>query len=192
MRITGGEWCGRTLRVPPGDKVRPTQDRVRAAIFSMLATLFPGASVLDLYAGSGSFGLDALSRGASHVTWVEQDRAILSLLKTNVTNCLPNDATHQAEVCCSDALKWLNVLGIGRNYDIVFCDPPYRIITPDFFASIAETLTRNQVIAPGGIFIGESASRTESTPPTGWESLRDRTYGHTRIILWRPCSTHEN
>jgi 16S rRNA (guanine966-N2)-methyltransferase len=84
MRISGGEWCGRKLKAPPGDKVRPTQDRVREAVFAMLVNVVPGASFLDLYAGSGAVGLEALSRGAGRVTWVEKDPRHVALLKENL------------------------------------------------------------------------------------------------------------
>ena len=186
MRITGGQWCGRTLKVPSGDKVRPTQDRVRTALFSMLATHFPGVAVLDLFAGAGTFGLDALSRGATRVTWIESDRQVAATLKVNLAACTQGSDCPQAEICCSDALKWIQTVGIGRNYGIVFCDPPYRTITPELFSGIAADLSRNRVIAPDGIFIGESASRTRPEPPEDWEAIRDREYGHTRVVLWRP------
>ena len=85
MRIAGGEWCGRTLKVPPGDAVRPTQDRVRGALFSMIQAEIAGAAFLDLFAGAGSVGLEALSRGAARTTFVESNPRHAACLAANVS-----------------------------------------------------------------------------------------------------------
>ena len=99
MRITGGEFCGRILKVPKTDAVRPTQDRVREALFNIIQCEVPGADFLDLFAGSGAVGLEALSRGAKSATFVEQDRRHIAALKENLStvrvaaaNCVLADA----------------------------------------------------------------------------------------------------
>ena len=168
--------------MPAGDKVRPTQDRVRAALFSMLATEIPGAKLLDLYAGSGSFGLDALSRGAESVTWVETDKSVLGFLRQNVDE-LARDC--RTEIFAADAIKWVKTLGKARQYDIVFADPPYVKVEESTFAPLMESLVAEKCLKSGGLFIGEMSSRTRLAELPGWELLRDRNYGHTRVGIWR-------
>lgn len=186
VRISGGEWCGRRLKVPAGDKVRPTQDRVRAALFSMIAAELPGAKLLDLYAGSGSFGLDALSRGAESVTWVEADKSVLGFLRQNVEE-LARDC--RTEIFAADVLKWVKSLGKERQYDIVFADPPYLKVEESTFKPLMEALAAEKCLMVGGLFIGEMSSRTRVTELSGWELLRDRNYGHTRVGIWRLVDT---
>jgi len=182
MRISGGEWCGRKIRVPAGDKVRPTQDRVRGALFSMMMAEIPGARVLDLYAGSGSFGLDALSRGAAAATWVEADRHVFSVLKDNVRDLAARVA---AETVQADALKWVTGPGAGRGYDLVFADPPYAQVEEQGFAPLMRALAAGGCLKPGGLFVGEMGCGSEPPVCVGWQLLRDRSYGQTRVALWR-------
>ena len=103
MRIAGGEWCGRTLKAPPGDAVRPTQDRVRGALFSMIQAEIAGASFLDLFAGAGSVGLEALSRGAARATFVESNPRHAACLAANVSAL---GAEARAEIVRADAFAW--------------------------------------------------------------------------------------
>ena len=100
MRIAGGEWCGRTLKAPPGDAVRPTQDRVRGALFSMIQAEIAGASFLDLFAGAGSVGLEALSRGCARATFVECNPRHAACLAANVSAL---NAGARAEIVRADA-----------------------------------------------------------------------------------------
>ncbi len=182
MRISGGEWCGRKLKVPGGDKVRPTQDRVRGAVFSMLMNELPGVMLLDLYAGSGSFGLDALSRGAGAVTWVEADKYVLSILKENVQTLAQNCRT---EICQGDALRWVQTAGRGREYDMVFADPPYIRAEEFGFTPLMQALADGNCLKTGGLFIGEMSTRARVEDIPGWNLLREREYGHTRIAIWQ-------
>ena len=103
IRITAGEWRGRQLKVPHGD-VRPAQDRVRLAVFSSLADRVPGARVLDLFAGTGAYGLESLSRGAASVIWVENDRRVLAVLRENIESLCPEQV---ARIVSADALRFL-------------------------------------------------------------------------------------
>lgn len=121
MRIIAGRWRGHTITAPPGEKTRPTTDRVREAWMSALQHDLPGARVLDLFAGSGALGLEALSRGAVHVTFVEKAPGPLRALQTNV------DRLHAAEdvaVVKADALRYVDALDAGA-FDLVLADPPY-------------------------------------------------------------------
>ena len=121
MRIIAGEFRGRTLR-PPGDRrTRPTADRVREAWFSILGDRLSGATVVDLFAGSGALGLEALSRGASHVEFVEVGKSAVTALRANVAAL---DAEERVKVHRFDALRFVDRLDEG-SFDIAFADPPY-------------------------------------------------------------------
>ena len=121
VRIIAGEFKGRRLKTPAGDKVRPTADRVREAWFNILQRSIRGARALDLFAGSGALGLEALSRGASSADFVEVHRASLATLKANVAALKVGDRTTIHRV---DALKFAEQLQPGQ-YDVAFADPPY-------------------------------------------------------------------
>jgi 16S rRNA (guanine966-N2)-methyltransferase len=121
MRIVAGEWGGRRIQAPPGRGTRPTTDRVREAWMSTVAPHLPGAQVLDLFAGSGALGLEALSRGAAHATFVEQDPKAVAALKANIDLL---DTADRATVFRTDALKYAAALE-GMAFDVAFADPPY-------------------------------------------------------------------
>jgi len=181
MRISGGEFCGRKLKVPPGEKVRPTQDRVREALFSMLMSVVPDAAFLDLFAGSGAVGLEAFSRGARHVTWVEKDPRNVALLKENMAVLVPG----QGEVACCEVTRWLKGPGCGRQADVAFADPPYAAGREQGFAEMMRLLADNRVLRPGGIFVAEMPDAKHPDEVPGWLLLRDRTYGHTRLAVYK-------
>lgn len=122
MRIIAGEFRGRRLRPPPGGRVRPTTDRVREAWFSIVGAVVRDAQVLDLFAGSGALGLEALSRGAAHATFVELSQPSLAALRTNIADLGVED---RAAVRRADALRFVAKLA-GEPYDLAFADPPYR------------------------------------------------------------------
>ena len=172
---------GRKLKVPPGDKVRPTQDRVREALFSMLMTTVPDAAFIDLFAGSGSVGLEAFSRGARDVTWVEQDPRNAALIKENVAALVSS----RGEVACCEVMRWLKGPGRGRQADLVFADPPYVRGSVQCFTDIMLLLAESRVLRRGGIFVAEMPESSHPEEIEGWTLLRDRTYGHTRLVLYR-------
>jgi 16S rRNA (guanine966-N2)-methyltransferase len=121
MRIIAGRWRGHSIAAPPGERTRPTTDRVREAWMSALQHDLPDAAVLDLYAGSGALGLEALSRGARHVTFVELAAAPLKVLQSNVAR-LHADA--EVDIVKADALKYVASLPAGA-FDVALADPPY-------------------------------------------------------------------
>ena len=121
MRIIAGRWRGHSIAAPPGDRTRPTTDRVREAWMSMMQTAIPGARVLDLFAGSGGLGLEALSRGARHATFVERSGGVLRTLRSNIQKL---GAEVETSVVKADALEFLETVEPGQ-YDIVLADPPY-------------------------------------------------------------------
>jgi len=181
MRISGGELGGRKLKVPPGDAVRPTQDRVREALFSMLMNVIPDASFLDLYAGSGAVGLEAYSRGARTVTWVDKDAKHVALLKENLAALAPG----VGEVACCEVWRWLKGPGRGRRFDVVFADPPYEAAREQGFGGLMGLMTEQGSLRAGGIFVAEMPDYRRAEEVAGWTLLRDRTYGHTRLAVYR-------
>ena len=181
MRITSGELGGRTILVPKTDAIRPTQDRVREALFSMLQCEIPGAAFLDLFAGTGAVGLEAISRGASKATFVEFSPKHLDVLRKNIETFRKSPVV---EVVRADAYRYIASYS-GPGFDIAFADPPYALGEERGYSSVLATLAERGVVKPGGLFIAEmtSVQRSEDTP--GWELLRDRTYGKTRLCVWR-------
>ncbi len=181
MRITGGKYCRRTVATPRGDAVRPTQDRVREALFSMLLAELPGARFLDLFAGTGAVGIEAVSRGAGDVTWIEGDRAVHRLAVQNVTD-IAGEAFAR-NVVCSDVARWIRTAGRGAAYGIVFADPPYVQAKDGGLAELAELLRANGTVVPGGLLITEMPVDAPVAALPGWEIQRDRTYGKTRLVI---------
>lgn len=181
MRIIAGSAGGIPLRVPPGD-TRPTTDRVREALFSMLGPLIPQARVLDLFAGSGSLGLEALSRGAASALFVEQNRAACDVLRGNLQKAsLPGGTLRQGDV-----FRHLNDLArSGQVFDLVFADPPYthRPQDTDFTKSLLASEALRQVLAPQGLWVLEClASKAPFQPAPPWREVRQRDYGTTRLV----------
>jgi len=176
MRIIAGAARGRRLAVPAGETVRPTADRVREALFSSLAPLLPGAAVLDAFAGSGALGLEARSRGAAHVTFIEQDRRALTALRRNVEAV----GLDGLDVVAGDALR---IVATGRPtgapFDLVLLDPPYAL-AEDALAGLLAGLV--PALGDGATVVVERAA---SVPAPRWpEALRavsERRYGSTRL-----------
>ena len=177
MRVIAGAYGGRTLKAPPGANTRPTSDRVREALFSILGDRTHEARVLDLFAGSGALGLEALSRGAESVTFVDDDRAAIRAVKANLA-ALQADA----QVRQTDALRFLSAaLTGGAQYDLVFLDPPYRH-AERLARPLSEALPA--VLAPGAVAVAESDRRA---PLALSLPLNDeRRYGDTLIRIYGP------
>ncbi len=176
MRIVGGVAGGRHLIVPPRG-TRPTTDRVRESVFNILAARmdFEGLRVLDLYAGSGALGLEALSRGAASVLFVENDRRAADVITRNITGVgLPGATVRQGKVAAVLAAS-------GTPMDLVFADPPYDVPT-DEIEAVLSLLGRNGWVEPGGVVVVE---RGASSPPLAWPGdwtvWPVRRYGDTRI-----------
>ena len=192
MRITGGSCRGRVLKTPSGDRVRPTSDKVRQALFNILAGRIDGVVVLDLFAGSGSLGLEALSRGAARATFVEKDRRTLEVIRENVTDLgLADRATLRSfDVLAAPA----PLRGIDGPFDIVFLDPPYRLtesVAPGAkLGVLLESLWKDGVIRDHGLAVLEHDRR--SAVPRTWENFTVsdvRTYGDTSLSFLTARST---
>ena len=181
MRIAGGDWRGRTLRVPAGDAVRPTQDRVREALFSMLQFELAGAAFLDLFAGSGAVGLEALSRGAARATFVELAPRHLACLQANVAAF---GAAARCAVVRADVYDWL-ARERGARFDVAYADPPYALGAERGHAQTLAQLAARDLVKPGGLFVAEMKVRQTPDASPAWELCRDRVYGQTRLAVYR-------
>ena len=186
IRITAGAWRGRLLRVPRGD-VRPAQDRVRLAVFSSLADRVPGARVLDLFAGTGAYGLEALSRGAASATWVENERRVLAVLCENVKAlCSPDSPEGRGmAVVRADALRFLVRGGGDASYDLIFADPPYDR-AGGWLKKILSALTGRSILKSDGLLIMEQSAHVPAVTREGWQQLKCRVYGETQINYMAP------
>ena len=183
MRITGGQMGGRILKIPKTGNIRPTQDRVREALFNMIQFEIGGSKFLDLFAGSGAVGLEAYSRGASAVTFVEQDRRHLTILRENAEMLKIPSASY----VCSDVYRYLENYE-GSPFDIAFADPPYVLGAETGYVGVLESVRARNLVREGGLFIAEMTAVQRADAAPGWELLRDRTYGKTRLCLWRRVS----
>lgn len=182
MRIVAGVHGGRRIVAPPGNTTRPTSDRVREALFSMLGPLDDHV-VLDLFAGSGALGLEALSRGASRAVFVERDRRALAALRSNVAALgLPDE---RAQVISRDAGRVArDAAGRAEAYDLVFLDPPYRLAA-GLGAALGATLTG--LLAPGARIVTESPERAPMEL-TDVPLIQERRYGDTLIRIHRAAA----
>ncbi|MEO7504919.1 MAG: 16S rRNA (guanine(966)-N(2))-methyltransferase RsmD [Sphingomicrobium sp.] len=177
MRVVAGAWRGRKLVAPPGDATRPTADRTRETLFSMLVSrlgAFDDLRVADLFAGSGALGLEALSRGAASVTFVEQARAAIQAIEANLAAL---GATPRATIRAASALK----LPRGERFDLVFADPPYA---DGAGQSVIAAVASSGWLAPGGWLAIETA-RDEALDPAPFELDAARDVGRARLTLLR-------
>lgn len=186
MRITGGQYCNREILVPKTDLIRPTQDRVRQALFNIIQAEVAGCDFLDLFAGTGAVGLEALSRGAASATFVEQSRRHVEVLDKNVTTLLGarDSRSNRPTIICADVYRWLATYA-GPGFSVGFADPPYGLGEEKGYAQVLATLAERNVIRPSGLFIAEMTAVQQAEETPGWDLVRDRAYGKTRLCLWR-------
>jgi 16S rRNA (guanine966-N2)-methyltransferase len=206
MRVVSGSAGGLELRVPNDLRLRPTQDRVRGAIYSMLADLVPEARVLDLFAGVGSLGIEALSRGAAHAVFVENRQPHCEAIRANLAH---TRLSPKATVVCSDAMTFLR--SCHDTFDLILADPPYdkgsrpaserndetfskrkqpAPASPCDFAALAPLLLPR--LAPGGRCVFEFFA---SRPPPDYRpltALTQRRYGDTGIVLLAAPENQDN
>jgi 16S rRNA (guanine966-N2)-methyltransferase len=181
MRITGGIARGRSIAVPKAG-VRPTQDRVRAALFNILAPHVPGRRFLDLCAGSGAVGLEAWSRGAAFLCWVEADRRVRSVLQRNVESICDS----RAEIVAADAVTFLKKKLVEQGFHIIFCDPPYeKLEKRGILRDILDAIRAGGLLLPGGLFVMEQDAAQAVGHSEGWRLVNDRVYGQTRLLFFR-------
>lgn len=187
LRIIGGEWRGRKLRFPDAPNLRPTPDRVRETVFNWLAPMINGAHCLDLFAGSGALGLEALSRGAAFTTFVDSHKKVTQVLKEHLELLKLNT---RAEVIQLDSVKYLK--NTSQKYDLVFLDPPYHM---DFMQKVVPLLEENSWLADNAMLYLEIEKR-QSLPelPENWEPLKEKMAGEVNYFLFQryPMSLSSN
>lgn len=171
MRVVAGELRGRRLVAPSGASTRPTSDRVREATFNALTSMgaLDDARVLDLFAGSGALGIEALSRGATSATFVERDRAALAALRTNLDAC--GLGPDRAEVVVGDAAALVSTGRLAGPWDLALLDPPYAFDGWDDLLGILDA----------EVAVCESAAAI--TPPATWQVARCKAYGTTVVTI---------
>ncbi|HSB72750.1 MAG TPA: 16S rRNA (guanine(966)-N(2))-methyltransferase RsmD [Candidatus Methylomirabilis sp.] len=180
MRISSGEHRGRRLKSPRGVRTRPTSEFLRQAIFNTIGGRIRGASVLDLFAGTGAVGLEALSRGAAAATFVERDRQAVASLRANLAAL---GLTGRARILPSDVLQTLGELqAAGEVFDYVFLDPPYA---DDQAARCIETLARGTLLSDNGALVAQAFHKTPLPERTGvllqgWR----RRYGESSLAFY--------
>lgn len=177
MRVIAGEVGGRRIKAPKGRRTRPTSDRVREALFSTIAPWLPGALVLDLYAGSGAVGIEALSRGAASAVFVENDPRALSVIRENLAALKLSD---HARLIRSDALRAITGLArTGNRFTLIFLDPPYR-------ASLDPVLVRLAgagLVVQGGLAVVQHFSKTTLPQLEDWTLWKTKRYGETTLTF---------
>jgi len=178
LRVISGTAGGLHLKSPKRHALRPTQDRIRQVIFSSLAELVPGARVLDLYAGTGSLGIEALSRGAASATFVEQEAEAVQCIRENLLHCRLTGDVRQG-----DALAYLDGTP-GDRFDLIFADPPYlkKPGALDHDPLLARVVP---FIMPDGVFVWEHYAGQQVQNAGNWEVIRSRNYGETGLTFLR-------
>ncbi len=180
MRIIGGKFRGRSLLIPKESAIRPTTDRLRESIFNALTHRlgsFEGVRVADIFAGTGAFGIEALSRGAAFACFVEKHRPSLDLIHQNIDRF---DIDGRAEVVTADARK---LPGADKPYDVIFIDPPYG---RGLAGPTVESLITSKWIAPAGLIVVEREEKDAFDIPLGFEELKCIRQGKRRADILTP------
>ncbi len=182
MRVISGTCRGRKLSVPPGIATRPTSDRVKEALFSILTSRIDVAElhVLDICAGTGSLGIEALSRGASHCCFIECNLSLKTILSKNLI--VTNNLNH-SDIIIMDAVKAIRAMaGRGKVFDLVFFDPPYDA---GLYQGVLEALDSSGMLRPGSILVAECSARNCLLEAYGRLKRFDRrVYGQTALELF--------
>lgn len=182
MRVISGVCKGRPLKAVQGMTTRPTTDKVKESLFNIIGPFFDGGNVLDLFSGSGSLGLEALSRGMEKGVFVEKDPKALQVIKANIQACRMEE---ESEVLRSDALRSIKMLGgRGVRFDLIMMDPPYKIANS--IPSILSEIEENQLLAEDGLIICEHGKELELPEQIGpFVKYRYEKYGITAISFFR-------
>jgi 16S rRNA (guanine(966)-N(2))-methyltransferase RsmD len=175
MRIIAGHLKGRRLKAPTWDGLRPTSDKLRETLFNILAPRLDGARVLDGYAGTGAVGIEAVSRGAAHVTFVERDRRAVALIETNLAAC---GVTTGYTMERGDLAAVMPRLAMSAPFDLILLDPPYE------HSQLSAVLDASvQRLAPGGLIVLERATRREPDLPQSLVRVRDVASGDSTLTF---------
>jgi 16S rRNA (guanine966-N2)-methyltransferase len=175
VRIISGAYGGRKIEAPDNRRTHPMSERIRNALFNSIGTLVDGANVLDAFAGTGAVGLEALSRGARHVTFVEKDRIAQKILAKNITTL---DVDEQATIVRTTVHNWLTSAE-STEYDVIFADPPYHDTQ---FSTVSELFGLLKI---GGLMVLSHPGRGEIPTKTGVVVVDNRSYGNAYLTFYR-------
>ena len=191
MRIIAGQHKGRRLKSLKGQHLRPTSDRVREALFSIISPRLSGSNFLDLYAGTGAVGIEALSRGAQKVIFVESHKDSLHILKENVQLCGVQDQSIIIEQTTGAWLKRWDEQNIHNTFNIIFADPPYDDSLED---ALFSHVSINRILDPEGLLVIEHSSKTIITPMTSPHLIPQHSYryGDTTLTIFCHRDTHSS
>ncbi len=178
MRIISGSLRNRRFELPNQAEVSPTKEVVREAVFSVIGRRCDGLRVLDLFAGSGALGLEAWSRGAQQVDFVEKHAVVVTNLKRNIEK-MNSAYLGGTTVVQADALIWLS--HVSGHYDLILADPPYEL--PNVFEKVVAKIAKDSILTEGGTVVYELRNHRTVAMPDGWQVLSDKAYGKTRILL---------
>ncbi|OXM15946.1 16S rRNA (guanine(966)-N(2))-methyltransferase RsmD [Paenibacillus herberti] len=181
MRVIAGEARGRALKAVPGTNTRPTTDKVKEAIFSMIGPYFDGGWALDLFAGTGGLGIEALSRGMEKAVFVDQDRNSISIIRANVAT---TGMTARSEIYTNDAGRAVKALEKrGMRFSAVFLDPPYRLTHMD---ELILQLDERKLLSDDAVIVVEHDGSHEYPEVIGrWEQRKRSAYGEIAVTLYR-------
>lgn len=185
MRVIAGAAGGTRLLVPETD-VRPTMDRVKAAIFSSLGEFVIGARVLDIFAGTGALGIEALSRGAASATFVEENRGAIRAIEQNFIR-----TKLRGPVRIQEVFAFLEVVRAEATFDLIFADPPYEKTKSggEFTRLLLDHEKLAQLLAPNGIFVLEKRPEEQLIAPALWRIIRQKRYGATEVLFLQHAAT---
>ena len=185
MRIISGSLKGRRLKAPSWEGLRPTSDKLRETLFNILAPRIAGARVLDAYAGTGAVGLEAFSRGAAHVTFIEQDRRAHALIEANLASC---GITDGYAIIHANVARGLEMLRDRPPFDIILLDPPYERLRPtgrENDTVVRALVAAAELMAPDGVLILEHARRRRAPDAAGRVVCsREVTSGDSALSLY--------
>lgn len=178
LRIIGGKWRGRKLDFPTVEGLRPSGDRIRETVFNWLMPSLPGARCLDLFAGSGALGFEAVSRGAAGLVMLDSDSRVVSCLRRHCeTLKAEHVAVHQA-----DAIAWLSRQPTEPPFDIVFVDPPFQ---STLLEAAVSGLNAQPVLNENALIYIEIDQHQHFVPPPNWQLLKQKSAGHVVFSLYR-------
>lgn len=180
MRVVAGEFKGRRLVAPKGLETRPTPDRVREALFSIVGDRVVGARVLDLFAGSGALGIEALSRGATYAELVDDARAACSAIERNLTSL---GCAQRARVVCSDVGRHLRTRPSTGPFDLITVDAPYTM-APAVAGEVAQLLAQGGWLSEEALVVIEHGQATELGELSGLDEVSTRRYGDTAVSIF--------
>lgn len=181
MRVIAGSARSLRLKTVPGDKTRPTTDRIKETLFNMIAPKIPDCRFLDLFSGSGGIGIEALSRGAAEAVFVEQDRQALQIIRQNLQFTRLSD---RARVIAGEAVRTVSSMGTERAFDVIFMDPPYD---NGLERKVLEALRESRAADENTLIIIEASNDTDFSylEEAGYVMERNKSYGSNRHVFVR-------